>query len=604
MTGLPEKKGILSQLNWDPWAKGWLLVRHEFGEPVLCTPRDGRLNEQGIAPLATLPYQSRSYDAGCRWFCYVAARDGDLIFHDRKTGAEHRAGLAPMRLGWPLVVGLDSGEPRALVVASSAPGILDILLVGLDSGLPAPRSQGEWRFETKLLYQSASWISQLQLSPDHRLLAFAEGESLPSCIKYINLEDLSVVQVLNGVICASPQFSWDGSTLGFVSEYELGTVFHRYRLDCGEQERFELQLRDFNDFVDLRHSLWGYVDQDHIFYVARNAGRSYLYELKLGGTGKQHHWPQQHIEDLRIAPAVESHKSRCDLESSLQSWYPEMDSMLATLGSSSDRRPFVWVTPLKQIRSAANDSSSASLPPRFIGNEILACSREAPNDGDALSCSTSAPFFCHDVHWEHAGKRIHGLLYWPKIAKSAVPLIVPIHDGPHSQVFAGWQAKANYFCRQGYAVFYVNYRGSTGYGREFREDDYPGLQAQDIVEGLKQIRSNWPISGIALWGGRYGGRLALRVVALERGFIDLVVAVFVQTSPDEVWLDLPANLGSHVGLFLRTSDNPQKIVDLLKSRNISFSLQFADEAKEVFSDLRHYRDYYDQIEAMLSRWRE
>ncbi len=44
-----------------------------------------------------------------------------------------------------------------------------------------------------------------------------------------------------------------------------------------------------------------------------------------------------------------------------------------------------------------------------------------------------------------------------------------IHSGPTRQKWVDFQPRTQYFTSRGYAVLEVNYRGSTGYGREYRQ---------------------------------------------------------------------------------------------------------------------------------------
>lgn len=74
--------------------------------------------------------------------------------------------------------------------------------------------------------------------------------------------------------------------------------------------------------------------------------------------------------------------------------------------------------------------------------------------------------------WESFdGKQAHGLFYPPAgphaRPNERAPLIVIVHGGPTSQATAGWSAQAQFFATRGYGVLFPNYRGSTGYGRDY-----------------------------------------------------------------------------------------------------------------------------------------
>ncbi len=69
------------------------------------------------------------------------------------------------------------------------------------------------------------------------------------------------------------------------------------------------------------------------------------------------------------------------------------------------------------------------------------------------------------------GEAAHGLFYPPTnpefSSSGKPPLVVLIHGGPTSQVTAAYDARAQFLATRGYAVLQVNYRGSTGYGRDY-----------------------------------------------------------------------------------------------------------------------------------------
>ncbi len=79
-----------------------------------------------------------------------------------------------------------------------------------------------------------------------------------------------------------------------------------------------------------------------------------------------------------------------------------------------------------------------------------------------------------EITWSTTGGvPVHGLYYPPThptcTAAGAPPALVHIHGGPTSIANNGFNGEAAYFTSRGYAYVEVNYRGSTGYGRTYRE---------------------------------------------------------------------------------------------------------------------------------------
>ena len=88
------------------------------------------------------------------------------------------------------------------------------------------------------------------------------------------------------------------------------------------------------------------------------------------------------------------------------------------------------------------------------------------------------------------------------------PAIVYVHGGPSSQYMNGFNRSVQYLVNNGYVVIAPNYRGSTGYGKDFEERnrfDMGGGDLCDVVEAARFIESTGYVDRerIALMGGSY-----------------------------------------------------------------------------------------------------
>jgi len=114
------------------------------------------------------------------------------------------------------------------------------------------------------------------------------------------------------------------------------------------------------------------------------------------------------------------------------------------------------------------------------------------------------------------GLIIHGYLTLPINYRKGdkIPVVVHPHGGPWVRDYWGFSSQIQYLANKGYAVFQMNYRGSTGYGRNFWEISFKqwGKTMQDdITDGV-----NWLINEgiadpnhIAIYGASYGGYATL-----------------------------------------------------------------------------------------------
>ncbi|MCK0105117.1 prolyl oligopeptidase family serine peptidase [Marinobacter sp. S0848L] len=66
-------------------------------------------------------------------------------------------------------------------------------------------------------------------------------------------------------------------------------------------------------------------------------------------------------------------------------------------------------------------------------------------------------------------RALQGFLYLPEQPVEKPPLILIAHGGPTSAAYATFNPQAQFWCQRGFAVAEVNYTGSTGFGREFRQ---------------------------------------------------------------------------------------------------------------------------------------
>jgi dipeptidyl aminopeptidase/acylaminoacyl peptidase len=110
------------------------------------------------------------------------------------------------------------------------------------------------------------------------------------------------------------------------------------------------------------------------------------------------------------------------------------------------------------------------------------------------------------------GLEISAFLYRPEKSNGAA-ILYP-HGGPKDQYGFFWDDLAQYFTAKGYTYLAPNYRGSTGYGKQFERANYEDWgvgDTQDCLHGAKFLRGFDEIrsEGIGIAGGSYGGYMTL-----------------------------------------------------------------------------------------------
>jgi len=114
------------------------------------------------------------------------------------------------------------------------------------------------------------------------------------------------------------------------------------------------------------------------------------------------------------------------------------------------------------------------------------------------------------------GLELQGLLMRPLGVEEGtrVPLITVVHGGPEAHYDHGWLTDysdpGQVAAARGYAVFYPNYRGSTGRGEAFAKSsqaDLAGAEFDDIVDGVDALIERGLVDRdrVGVTGGSYGG---------------------------------------------------------------------------------------------------
>ncbi len=119
------------------------------------------------------------------------------------------------------------------------------------------------------------------------------------------------------------------------------------------------------------------------------------------------------------------------------------------------------------------------------------------------------------------GLTIHGYLTLPVgVAAKNLPMVLFVHGGPWARDTWGYSGYVQWLANRGYAVLQVNFRGSTGYGKNFLNAgnrQWAGTMHQDLVDA-----KNWAVAQgyadpakVAIMGGSYGGYAVLAGVTFS-----------------------------------------------------------------------------------------
>lgn len=160
-------------------------------------------------------------------------------------------------------------------------------------------------------------------------------------------------------------------------------------------------------------------------------------------------------------------------------------------------------------------------------------------------------------HTARDGVKLQGVLVnpVPGTVTGPAPLIMVVHGGPEAHVDDGWLTgysnPGQLAAAQGYAVFYPNYRGSTGRGVAFSKSsqgDAAGAEFDDLIDAVDHLIATGVAdkAKIGVTGGSYGGyatgwlstRYTDRIAAgvMFVGISDKISKVGTTDIPDEEYL--------------------------------------------------------------------
>ncbi len=127
------------------------------------------------------------------------------------------------------------------------------------------------------------------------------------------------------------------------------------------------------------------------------------------------------------------------------------------------------------------------------------------------------------------GLYIQGFLYPPPQVSPnrACPALVQVHGGGTNSYLRSQNLIEQYLASKGYVVMAVNYRGGSGFGREFQDlavEDWLNAQALDAGAAADFLRSlPYTTDKVGIYGGSYGGSMSLAAVGRTPDKFDAAV---------------------------------------------------------------------------------
>ena len=186
----------------------------------------------------------------------------------------------------------------------------------------------------------------------------------------------------------------------------------------------------------------------------------------------------------------------------------------------------IHVTPGSLVFSAGSATAPGAIVQLDLATqqiEVLRRSSELTIDPGYLSQPRSIAFPTEN------GLTAYGFFYPPQnkdctaSAQERPPLVVKSHGGPTAATSTAFSLKIQYWTSRGFAVLDVNYGGSTGYGREYRErlrGQWGIVDVDDCANGAKYLAELGEVDGdrLVINGGSAGGYTTLCALTFRNVF--------------------------------------------------------------------------------------
>jgi len=405
-----------------------------------------------------------------------------------------------------------------------------------------------------------------------------------------------------------PSFSPDGRYLAYISDASGWGHLYIYEMETGKHRQLTDGEREHGTpawIQGMRMYGWS-PDSKYIYFLRNQAG---FFSL--------------HCYD--VAAGTETAISGLDDYTFLQQITVSSTGKIALIASSSTRTP--RVISLEPQTGAVRVHQRTS--PEHIKPERFAMAEA--------------------VQWHgEGGEAVHGLYYAPvqhddTTIAGKPPLVVIIHGGPTSQATSDYDKDAQFFATRGYAVLYVNHRGSTGYGRKYMkalEGNWGVYDVEDAASGAHYLVAEGKADPdkLIIMGGSAGGYTVLQSLVEKPGFYAAGICrygisnqfMLVQTTHkfearynDRLLGTLPADTDTYrarsplfhaekiidpVIVFQGEDDNvvpkdqSDSLIEALQVRGIPHEYYVYAGEGHGFRQPENVRDYYERILAFLNRY--
>ena len=312
-------------------------------------------------------------------------------------------------------------------------------------------------------------------------------------------------------------------------------------------------------------------DGRYVTYISdeKGFGQLYLYDLEtrqtrqLTGIGSGMESEQHYHKGVKVPPEIgkpawvqggrvygwcSDNKGLYFLrnqEGFINLWHLDVDSGVTSQLDSLDEYTFYEQLSVSASGKLAMIASSTRIPARIISytpqsqssaEQVNATKSRSHARAAREAIAFDALAEAQPLIWQgDDGDPVYGLYYAPFNPRyegsGAPPVIIDVHSGPTSQTFAEYDGRTQFFASRGFGVLHVNYRGSTGYGRAYRnklQGKWGVCDVEDAASGAKYLIEQGLAdpTKLVILGSSAGGFTVLQSLVTKPGYYKAGVCLY------------------------------------------------------------------------------
>ncbi len=359
-------------------------------------------------------------------------------------------------------------DSRRLVCASNRTGNFEVTLVEPERGQPEQLTAEDGPVTTPRWSPDSQWIAYAVRLLDREAHRFA--------LKLVSADGMRLRPLgtfMGAAESASPRWSPDGRHIAFLSD------------EHSEYAQLAVMDVESETLRWLTHDMWG---KEAIEWAP--GGKRLVYVLNQGGEAVCRLLNISTGAELPVIIAAgRTHSPR---------WTPDGRALVVAHSGPRTPNDLWWI----RLEDVANRQVTEGLVTGVDADHLVAPERIAYETFD--------------------GRGVPAFLYQPHNAPAngELPALLWVHGGPTAQYLNEWNPLIQLLVNRGYVVLAPNIRGSTGYGKSYRDmnlQDWGGGDLHDLVAGARYLseQSLADPDHIGLIGASYGGYMTLMALSKE-----------------------------------------------------------------------------------------